>query len=89
VQFARGLIDAMRTATRMHKNSLKAAGFRVLKAPDIPSVLIELGYVSNRQDIKSLTSADWREHTADAIAQATDHFFITRLAGSSRGSGQN
>jgi N-acetylmuramoyl-L-alanine amidase len=89
VQFARGLIDSMRTVTRMHKNSLKFAGFRVLKAPDIPSVLIELGYVSNRQDIKSLTSADWRVHTADSIAQAIDRFFITRLAGSGRGNGQN
>jgi N-acetylmuramoyl-L-alanine amidase len=89
VQFARGLIDSMRTAARMHKNSLKSAGFRVLKAPDIPSVLIELGYVSNRQDIKSLTSADWREHTADSIAKAIDRFFITRLAGSGRGNGQN
>jgi N-acetylmuramoyl-L-alanine amidase len=89
VQFARGLIDSMRTAARMHKNSLKSAGFRVLKAPDIPSVLVELGYVSNRQDIKSLTSADWREHTADSIAKAIDRFFITRLAGSARGNGQN
>jgi N-acetylmuramoyl-L-alanine amidase len=89
VQFARGLIDSMRTTTRMHKNSLKSAGFRVLKAPDIPSVLIELGYVSNRQDIKSLTSADWRERTADSIAQAIDRFFSTRLAGSGRPSGQN
>jgi N-acetylmuramoyl-L-alanine amidase len=89
VQFARGLIESMRTATRMHKNTLKSAGFRVLKAPDIPSVLIELGYVSNRQDIKSLTSADWRGHTADSIAQAIDRFFTTRLAGSGRASGQN
>jgi N-acetylmuramoyl-L-alanine amidase len=89
VQFARGLIESMRTATRMHKNSLKSAGFRVLKAPDIPSVLVELGYVSNRQDIKSLTSADWREHTADSIAQAVDRFFTTRLAGGGRASGQN
>ncbi len=89
VQFARGLIESMRTATRMHKNSLKSAGFRVLKAPDIPSVLVELGYVSNRQDIKSLTSADWREHTANSIAQAVDRFFITRLAGGGRASGQN
>jgi len=89
VQLARGVIDAMRTVTRMHKNSLKSAGFRVLKAPDIPSVLIELGYVSNRQDIKSLTSPDWREHTADSIAQAVDRFFTTKLARSGRGSGQN
>jgi N-acetylmuramoyl-L-alanine amidase len=89
MQFARGLVASMRTTTRMHKNSLKSAGFRVLKAPDIPSVLIELGYVSNRQDIKSLTSADWRERTADSIAQAIDRFFTTRLAGSGRLSGQN
>jgi N-acetylmuramoyl-L-alanine amidase len=89
VQFARGLIDSMRMATRMHKNSLKSAGFRVLKAPDIPSVLVELGYVSNRQDIKSLLSAEWREHTADSIAEAVDRFFTTRLAGGGRGNGQN
>ncbi len=89
VQFARGLIDSMHSVTRMHKNSLKSAGFRVLKAPDIPSVLVELGYVSNKQDLKSLTSADWRDHTADSIAQAIDRFFTTRLAGGARGSGQN
>jgi N-acetylmuramoyl-L-alanine amidase len=89
VQFARGLIDSMKTVTRMHKNSLKSAGFRVLKAPDIPSVLIELGYVSNKQDLKSLTSADWREHTADSMAQAIDRFFTTKLAGGRRMNGQN
>jgi N-acetylmuramoyl-L-alanine amidase len=89
VQLARGLIDSMRTVTRLHKNTLKSAGFRVLKAPDVPSVLIELGYVSNRQDIKSLTSADWRDHTADSVAQAIDRFFTTRLAGARRVSGQN
>jgi N-acetylmuramoyl-L-alanine amidase len=89
VQFARGLIDSIKTVTRMHKNSLKSAGFRVLKAPDIPSVLIELGYVSNKQDLKSLTSADWREHTADSMAQAIDRFFTTKLAGGRRMNGQN
>ena len=73
----------------MHKNALKSAGFRVLKAPDIPSVLVELGYVSNRQDIKSLTSPEWRERTADSMAQAIDHFFNTQLAGTGRGAGQN
>jgi N-acetylmuramoyl-L-alanine amidase len=89
VQFARGLIDSMKTVTRIHKNSLKSAGFRVLKAPDIPSVLIELGYVSNKQDLKSLTSADWREHTADSMAQAIDRFFTTKIAGGRRMNGQN
>ena len=85
VRLARTLIDSMKNVTRMHKNSLKAAGFRVLKAPDIPSVLIELGYVSNRDDIKSLTSGEWREHTAVSIAQAIDRYLTGRAALISRG----
>jgi N-acetylmuramoyl-L-alanine amidase len=89
VRLARGLIESMRPVMRMHKNSLKSAGFRVLKAPDIPSVLIELGYVSNRDDIKSLTSSEWRERTSGAIAQAVDRFLTTKLAGGARSAGQN
>jgi N-acetylmuramoyl-L-alanine amidase len=81
VRLARTVIDSMKGVTRIHKNSLKSAGFRVLKAPDIPSVLIELGYVSNRDDIKSLTSAEWRERTAESIAQAIDRYLTTRSAG--------
>ena len=46
----------MKAATRLHKTPLKSAGFRVLRAPDVPSVLVELGYVSNRQDLQSLLS---------------------------------
>jgi N-acetylmuramoyl-L-alanine amidase len=89
VQFARMLVGEMRNATRLHKNPLKSAGFRVLKAPDVPSVLVELGYVSNRQDFKSLTSDAWRGRAADAIVQAVDNFFTTRLAVARRKTGQN
>ena len=85
-RFAQLLMGEMKTTARMHKHPLKSAGFRVLKAPDIPSVLVELGYVTNKQDIKLLTSDVWRARTADALVQAIDTFFTTRLAG--RG-GQN
>jgi len=85
VQFARALVGEMRNATRMHKDPLRSAGFRVLKAPDVPSVLVELGYVSNRGDLKSLTSEAWRNRTAASIARAVDTFFTTRLAGGGRG----
>jgi len=84
MQFARGLVTEMRNATRMHKDPLRSAGFRVLKAPDVPSVLIELGYVSNRGDLKSLTSDAWRNKTAASIAKAIDTYFATRVAGSGR-----
>ena len=60
--------------TRLHKEPLKSAGFRVLRAPDVPSVLVELGYVSNRQDLQSLLSDTWRDRTADSIAQAIDGY---------------
>jgi N-acetylmuramoyl-L-alanine amidase len=84
VQFARGLVSEMRNAARMHKDPLRSAGFRVLKAPDVPSVLVELGYVSNRGDLKSLTSEAWRNRTAASIAKAIDTYFGTRVAGGSR-----
>jgi len=83
--FARNVISALRTAARLHKNPLKSAGFRVLKAPDVPSVLIELGYVSNAGDLKQLLSASWRSRTGDAIMQAVNIYFATRLAGAGSG----
>jgi N-acetylmuramoyl-L-alanine amidase len=80
-QFARQLVTELKPAARLHKNPLKSAGFRVLKAPDVPSVLVELGYVSNRQDLKQLVSDTWRSRAADAIVQAVDTFFGKRVAG--------
>jgi N-acetylmuramoyl-L-alanine amidase len=89
VQFARALVGDMRKATTLHKEPLKSASFRVLKAPDIPSVLIELGYVTNRDDWKALNSDTWRTRTADAILQSIQTFFATRVVGAGRNAGQN
>jgi N-acetylmuramoyl-L-alanine amidase len=85
LQFAHKLVSEMRPVARLHKNPLKSAGFRVLRAPDVPSVLIELGYVSNRQDLQSLLSDTWRNKTADAIAKAIESYFITHVAGARAG----
>jgi N-acetylmuramoyl-L-alanine amidase len=85
LQFAHTLVAEMKNVVRLHKNPLKSAGFRVLRAADVPSVLVELGYVSNRQDLKQLTSETWRSRTADAILQAVDAYFSTRIAGVSAG----
>ena len=79
--FARNLVTEIKTVARVHKNPLRSAGFRVLRAADVPSVLIELGYVSNRQDLKQLTSEAWRSRTGDAIVEAVDTYFRTRIAG--------
>ncbi len=81
LQFAKRLVKDFGGAARLHKHPLKSAGFRVLKAPDVPSVLIELGYVSNRADLKELTSETWRSRAGDAIVQSINGYFTTRLAG--------
>jgi N-acetylmuramoyl-L-alanine amidase len=78
-RFARVLKNEMRTAARLHKHPLKSAGFRVLKAPDVPSVLLELGYVSNKSDLEQLVSDNWRSRTVASVAQAIDAFFAKRV----------
>lgn len=79
-RFAHLLMGEMKNSTRMHKHPLKSAGFRVLKAPDVPSVLVELGYVSNKADLEHLVSDNWRTKTVGSMAQAIDTFLAKRLA---------
>ena len=81
LQFARSAVTELKTTARLHRHPLKSAGFVVLRAPDVPSVLVELGYMSTKDDLKQLTSPVWRAKTADALAQAVDAFFGPRLAG--------
>jgi len=78
--FARLLLSEMKNTVRMHKRPLKSAGFRVLKAPDVPSVLVELGYVSNKGDLEHLISEGWRSRTVGSMASAIDAFLAKRLA---------
>jgi N-acetylmuramoyl-L-alanine amidase len=78
-RFARALVKEMKTVARLHKHPLKSAGFRVLKAPDVPSVLLELGYVSNKEDLQLLVSDSWRSRTVGSVAQAVELFFGKRV----------
>ena len=73
--FSRGLVDRLRGAARLNHNPERSAGFVVLKAPEFPSVLVELGYLSNPQDVRSLASPDWRTKAAAAMVTAIDAFF--------------
>ena len=81
LQFAHSTVKEFKTIARLHKRPMKSAGFVVLKAPDVPSVLIELGYMSNRADLNHLISAEWRTKTATALVQAVNDYFAPRLAG--------
>lgn len=81
LQFAKVAVGELKRTARLHKHPLKSAGFVVLRAPDVPSVLIELGYMSDKEDLSHLTSQAWRVRNAVALAQAIDEFFGARLAG--------
>ncbi|HML12878.1 MAG TPA: N-acetylmuramoyl-L-alanine amidase [Xanthobacteraceae bacterium] len=89
MHFARGLVSEFKTSARLNKRPLKSAGFRVLTAPDVPSVLIELGFVTNPQDLKLLTSDAWRTRVAVSMVQAIQTFFATRIAGTGPAPGSN
>jgi N-acetylmuramoyl-L-alanine amidase len=84
-QFANTLVGELKTAARLHKHPMKSAGFMVLRAPDVPSVLVELGYVSTKDDLKELMSAEWRSRTADAVVRAVDTFLAPRMAAGQAG----
>jgi N-acetylmuramoyl-L-alanine amidase len=73
--FSRGLVDSLRGAAKLNHNPERSAGFVVLKAPEFPSVLVELGYLSNAQDVQALTSPEWRAKAAAAMVNAIDAFF--------------
>ncbi len=64
----------------LNSRPLRAAGFSVLKSPDIPSVLLELGYLSYPRDRKNLNDPAWRQKLAAAIAQALVNWRISDAA---------
>ncbi len=81
VRFARSLIGKMSPTIELINNPHRSAGFKVLKAPDVPSVLVELGYLSNVQDEAQLADPKWRAKAADRISSAIE-LFAAAKAGS-------
>jgi len=70
-RLAAAVVGAIKAAEiRMHRRPKQTAGFTVLKAPDIPSVLLELGFLSSARDFSRLVDAGWRGRMAEAIRQA-------------------
>jgi N-acetylmuramoyl-L-alanine amidase len=77
MRFARSLVGELSTTVGLINNPHRFAGFKVLKAPDVPSVLLELGYLSNPKDEEQLKSSEWREKAAGSIANAIQIFATT------------
>lgn len=84
--FAKTLVGQMSGAgTKANKNPHRSARFRVLRAPDVPSVLLELGYLSSKSDAEMMKSPAWRDQTTTTIVTAVNDFMAPRLAGGENG----
>ncbi len=84
VRFARTLISDMKPNLVLNKSPWRRGAFLVLKAPDVPSVLFELGYLSNKKDQELMSSEEWQLETARTTAGAIEEF----LAGKASGQGE-
>lgn len=84
--YARSLVAYWKNAGELNKNPIRSAGFRVLRAADMPSVLLELGYLSSEGDLSRLISSDWRERASTSVALSIERYFADKAAGSSAAS---
>ncbi|MBL95327.1 MAG: N-acetylmuramoyl-L-alanine amidase [Magnetovibrio sp.] len=82
-RFANLLILELRKSTEILRRTHRFAGFRVLKAPDVPSILLELGFLSNRRDEVNLRSKKYRRKISAAIITSIDNYF-ERIEAASR-----
>jgi N-acetylmuramoyl-L-alanine amidase len=81
LRFAETVIGALPAVTSVQAQSPhRSAGFAVLKAPDVPAVLIELGYLTNAKDEGEMETEAWRARVSRAISEAIDTHFKTGLA---------
>lgn len=77
-RFAEGLLNRLKGATPLLNNSHRRGNFKVLLAPDVPAVLLELAFISNAKDEANLKSDVWRKRTMTAVAGAIDAYFDDR-----------
>ena len=78
VRFAKKVVEVFRNEIHLIKNPHRRAAFGVLKDPNVPSVLLELGYLSNAKDEELLNSDKWRAKLARNLTQATTLYFSGR-----------
>jgi N-acetylmuramoyl-L-alanine amidase len=79
-RFAEILVPQMRRQVTMHKRGHRFANLLVLKSPDVPSVLIETGYITNKSDARMLNSKDGARRISRAVTKAVDQYFQTLVA---------
>ena len=72
---AQSIVHQLEPSVALRRFPVRQADFFVLQAPDVPSVLVELGFLSNASDIANLMQSDWRDRTAEAVARGISTYF--------------
>jgi N-acetylmuramoyl-L-alanine amidase len=75
IKLAGALLGEIGNVGRLHKGEVEQAGFAVLKAPDIPSVLVETAFISNPEEEAKLRSGPYQEELADALMRGIERYF--------------
>ncbi|MCF6343987.1 MAG: N-acetylmuramoyl-L-alanine amidase [Devosiaceae bacterium] len=69
------IVDQLKPSVRLRRFPIRKADFFVLQSPDIPSILIELGFLSNMKDVENLTTSEWNDRVANSIARGVAVYF--------------
>ena len=72
---AQSIIHQLEPSVTLRRFPVRQADFFVLQAPDVPSILVELGFLSNNNDIANLQQGDWRDRVVDALARGIASYF--------------
>jgi N-acetylmuramoyl-L-alanine amidase len=75
IEAARSVLNSLRSHVEVHASRVKQAGFVVLKAPDIPSMLVETAFISNALEERRLKDAGHQQRLADAIHSGVKRYF--------------
>lgn len=78
LKLGKAILGEIGGINRLHKGAVEQAGFAVLKAPDIPSVLIETAFISNPEEEAKLTDEDYQDQMADAILKGINGYFAKK-----------
>ena len=80
INLAQSVVSTFKDEVQLINNPHRHAGFRVLTAPDVPSILLELGFMSNKDDEKLLVDPAWQKKVAGLVAKAVEEYRTTVVA---------
>jgi N-acetylmuramoyl-L-alanine amidase len=76
LKLAKSVLGEIGTINRLHKAQVEQAGFAVLKAPDIPSILVETAFISNPEEEARLSDENYQDQMADALMRGISKYLL-------------